>query len=124
MTDVKSTIYQRGDGQMIVTTGPTTCCFGSKRTAAEFIAMYQEELLLTKQRLAAAEAACDTTSQQVSNLVMLVGRLVHQVRKYDETNDVAEKAMDYLRRKDLMPSILRGVGGESAKGGRDENGTS
>lgn len=56
MSEVKSTIYQRGDGQMIVTTGPKTCCFGSKRTAAEFIAMYQEELLSATARLAAAEA--------------------------------------------------------------------
>jgi len=50
-----------------------------------------------------------TDAQHVTNLVLLVGRLVQQVRKHDEENPVAEKAMDYLRRCDLQPSILRGV---------------
>lgn len=50
-----------------------------------------------------------TDAQHVANLVLLVGRLVRQVRRTDPTNDVAEKAMDYLRRSDLMPSITRGV---------------
>lgn len=43
----------------------------------------------------------------ITDLAMLVARLVQQVRKHDVTNDVAEKAMDYLRRKDLVGSILR-----------------
>lgn len=43
----------------------------------------------------------------IADLAMLVSRLVQQVRKHDPTNDVAEKAMDYLRRKDLTGSILR-----------------
>jgi hypothetical protein len=38
---------------------------------------------------------------------MLVSRLVQQVRKHDPTNDVADMAMDYLRRKDMTGSILR-----------------
>ncbi len=50
-----------------------------------------------------------TDAQHVANLVILVGRLVRQVRKSDPSNDVAEKAMDYLRRSDLTPSITRGV---------------
>lgn len=43
----------------------------------------------------------------VADLAMLVSRLVQQVRKHEPDNDVAEKAMDYLRRKDLTGSILR-----------------
>lgn len=46
---------------------------------------------------------------RTADLVMLVGRLVQQVRKHDAANPVAEKAMDYLRRKELSPSILREV---------------
>lgn len=55
------------------------------------------------------------SDRHVSNLVMLVGRLVQQVRKHDQSNDVTDKAMDYLRRADLVPSIIRDVaciGGE------------
>lgn len=48
-------------------------------------------------------------AQHVANLVLLVGRLVQQVRKHDKENPVVEKAMDYLRRSDLIPSITRGV---------------
>lgn len=40
---------------------------------------------------------------------MLVARLVQQVRKHDPSNEVAEKAMDYLRRKDLAGSVLREI---------------
>lgn len=50
-----------------------------------------------------------TDSQHVANLTMLVGRLVQQIRKYDKENPVVEKAMDYLRRSDLVPSLLRGT---------------
>lgn len=50
-----------------------------------------------------------TDAQHVSNLVLLVGRLVRQVLKVDNENTVAEQAMDYLRRSDLKTSILRGV---------------
>lgn len=50
-----------------------------------------------------------TEAQHVSNLAMLVGRLVHQIRRFDKNNDVAEKAIGYLQRSDLMPSITRGV---------------
>lgn len=48
-------------------------------------------------------------AQHVSNLAMLIGRLVQQVRNKDPENDVATKAMDYLKRADLQPSMLRGV---------------
>lgn len=43
----------------------------------------------------------------IADLGMLLARLVQQVRKHDPQNDVADKAMDYLRRKDLAGSILR-----------------
>ncbi len=45
----------------------------------------------------------------IGDLGMLVARLVRQVRKHDPKNDVAEKAMDYLRRKDLTGSVLREI---------------
>lgn len=45
----------------------------------------------------------------VSNLVMLVGRLVQQLKRLDPENPVIEDAMGYLRRSDLMPSVTRGV---------------
>jgi hypothetical protein len=43
----------------------------------------------------------------IGDLVMLIARLVHQVRNHDPDNDVADKAMDYLRRHDLERPILR-----------------
>ncbi len=69
------------------------------------------------------DAATYTDAQHVSNLVLLIGRLVQQVRnltpepetmssshtRVASENPVAAQAMDYLRRADLMPSILRGV---------------
>ena len=45
----------------------------------------------------------------IADLVMLVARLIHQVRKHEPDNDVAEKAMDYLRRKDLVGAVLREI---------------
>ncbi len=51
----------------------------------------------------------EDTAKQVADLAMLVARLVKQIRQQDEKNPVAERAMDYLRRKELFPSILRGV---------------
>ena len=45
---------------------------------------------------------------------MLVARLVQQVRRFDASNDVAEKAMDYLRRKNIAGAVLREI---KAKGG-------
>lgn len=50
-----------------------------------------------------------TDARHVVNLVTLVGRLIQQVRKHDANNPVVEKAMEYLRRNDLQPSILRGA---------------
>lgn len=43
----------------------------------------------------------------IADLAMLVARLIRQVRKHDAGNEVAEKAMGYLRRHDLQGSILR-----------------
>lgn len=50
-----------------------------------------------------------TNAEKVGNLVILVGRLIQQVRKHDPDNDVVEKALDYLKRANLEPSILRGI---------------
>jgi hypothetical protein len=66
------------------------------------------------------DASNYTDAQHVTNLVLLVARLVQQVRNltYKPTgteattpseNPVAAQAMDYLRRADLTPSITRGV---------------
>lgn len=43
----------------------------------------------------------------IGNIAMLVGRLVQQVRRLEPNNPVADKAMDYLRRCDLTPSLIR-----------------
>lgn len=55
------------------------------------------------------DASKYTDAQHVTNLVLLVGRLVHQVRRHEAENTVVEQAMDYLRRANLQPVILRGV---------------
>lgn len=70
------------------------------------------------------DASKYSDAQHVSNLVLLVGRLVQQVRNLTPEpstspssqvtqlageNPVAAQAMDYLRRADLLPSITRGV---------------
>lgn len=43
----------------------------------------------------------------IADLAMLVRRLVQQITKHEPENDVAEKAMEYLQRKDLIGSIVR-----------------
>ena len=53
------------------------------------------------------ELTSEEQEPRIADLVMLIGRLVQQVRRFDKDNPVAEKAMDYLRRKSLGPSILR-----------------
>lgn len=53
------------------------------------------------------ERILDENEPTIGDLVMLVGRLVQQVRRFDAQNDVAEDAMDYLRRKNLSASFLR-----------------
>lgn len=58
------------------------------------------------------DASKYTDAQHVSNLVLLVARLVQSVRNLNTAmpeNPVVVQAMDYLRRADLNPSILRGV---------------
>lgn len=62
------------------------------------------------------DASKYTDAQHVSNLVMLVARLVEALRisrkhmtTSGEEHPVAAQSMDYLRRADLQPSILRGV---------------
>jgi hypothetical protein len=55
------------------------------------------------------DASKYTDAQHCANLSILVARLVQQVRKHDVNNDVANKAMDYIKRANLDGSILRGV---------------
>jgi hypothetical protein len=43
----------------------------------------------------------------VDDLSMLVKRLVHELKKHDENNLVAKKAMDYLREYDCDGQALR-----------------
>ena len=45
----------------------------------------------------------------ISDLAMLVARLVRKVRHHDPECKVAEQAMGYLRRKDLAGSVLREI---------------
>lgn len=70
-----------------------------------------------KPQICPQDASKYTDAQHVTNLVLLVGRLVQQVRNLTSAtttdipkeNPVAAQAMDYLRRADLTPSITRGV---------------
>jgi len=55
------------------------------------------------------EARSKADEPKIADLCMLVARLVQQVRRFDPTNNVAEKAMDYMRRKELGPSVLREI---------------
>jgi len=48
-------------------------------------------------------------ASQATEVVVMLQESVRQVRNYDEKNHVAESAMDYLRRSDLLPAITRGV---------------
>lgn len=84
---------------------PESCEPRSKHTAK----LKDVERILTAafEQQSIFEAGDD--AQHVSNLAMLVGRLVQQLRSHDNENSVAEQAMDYLRRSDLIPSMLRGT---------------
>lgn len=44
----------------------------------------------------------------VDDLAMLVRRLVHELKNHSINNELQTKAMDYLRRKGLQSSPLRG----------------
>ena len=58
------------------------------------------------------DASKYSDAQHVSNLVLLVARLVQQIRTLNPATGeapVAAQAMDYLRRACLQPSILGGV---------------
>ena len=46
-------------------------------------------------------------NRQVDDLSMLVKRLVHQLKKYEKNNVVAQKAMDYLQKEQLEGEALR-----------------
>lgn len=49
-----------------------------------------------------------TIESERDDLAILVRRLVRVVTKTDNGNDVANKALDYLKRKRLLGSPLRG----------------
>jgi len=44
---------------------------------------------------------------QNNNLCLLIVRLARRVRLFEKGSDVATKALDYLSRNGLMPSVLR-----------------
>lgn len=44
---------------------------------------------------------------QVDDMAMLIMQLVHSLHKIDPSNKTAGRAMDYLRRNDLLGSPLR-----------------
>lgn len=84
---------------------PESCEPRSKHTAE----LKNVERILTAafEQQSIFEAVRD--AQHVTNLAMLVGRLVQQLRNHEKENPVVEKAMEYLRRSDLIPSMLRGT---------------
>jgi hypothetical protein len=49
----------------------------------------------------------DISDKIVDDLSQLVSRLVQALRKASPDNDLSEKAMDYLKRNDLLGSPLR-----------------
>lgn len=56
-----------------------------------------------------SQTATKAEPPTIADLAMLVGRLVHQLGKHEPDNPVLQKAMDYLRRKDLAGSVLREI---------------
>ena len=62
---------------------------------------------LDRQIVEAAEAVDMNEEPKISDLCMLVARLARQLLRVDPNNDVATKAIDYLRRKSLGPKVLR-----------------
>lgn len=79
----------------------STLCAELLRQAAESLAKMEAEI--------AALQVGKVDEPTIGNLVILVARLVQQVRKHDPENDVAEKSMDYLRRSNLEGTILRDI---------------
>jgi len=47
------------------------------------------------------ELLCESKEPTLDDLAMLVKRLVRQLRKHNDSDDVADKAMDYLKRNNL-----------------------
>lgn len=54
-------------------------------------------------------AGWDGRQGQVDELAMLIKRLAHQLQKTPLNNDLAGKAMDYLKRENLIGSPMRDV---------------
>jgi hypothetical protein len=44
---------------------------------------------------------CENKKPTLDDLAMIVKRLVRQLRKHNDSDDVADKAMDYLKRNNL-----------------------
>lgn len=66
----------------------------------------QNEIALAEQ-LTAANARVAELEDKTNNLSLLVVRLARRVRVFEKGSDVATKALDYLVRSGLMPSVLR-----------------
>jgi len=58
-------------------------------------------------QLAAAQSRVAELESQNNNLCLLIVRLARRVRVFEKGSDVATKALDYLSRNGLMPSVLR-----------------
>jgi hypothetical protein len=60
-------------------------------------------------RLVGRDCDCglDDLYRLVDDLAMVIRRFVHAIRKNDPDNEMAQQAMDYLKRKNLQGSILR-----------------
>jgi len=58
-------------------------------------------------KLDAANARVAELEDKTNNLSLLVVRLARRVRVFEKGSDVATKALDYLSRDGLMPSVLR-----------------
>ena len=65
------------------------------------------QLADTQLQLTAANARVAELEDKTNNLSLLVVRLARRVRVFEKGSDVATKALDYLVRSGLMPSVLR-----------------
>ncbi len=66
---------------------------------------HDNERLATE--LEAANKRVAELEDKTNNLSLLVVRLARRVRVFEKGSDVATKALDYLARSGLMPSVLR-----------------
>ena len=74
-------------------------------------ARLQSELIAANQQIVVLARGAEENvrlREYTSNLSLLVVRLARRVRVFEKGSDVAAKALDYLSRNGLMPSVLRG----------------